>query len=58
MPDPRVLLFDIESSPNLSWTWGKWDQNVLRFEREWYILAISWTWLGRAPGQRQGIGRL
>ena len=55
MPDPRVLLFDIESSPNLSWTWGKWDQNVLRFEREWYILAISWTWLGERQVNVKGL---
>ena len=38
-------MFDIETSPNLSWTWGKWQQDVIEFDREWYILSFAAKWL-------------
>lgn len=44
---PRVLLIDIESSPNLSWIWGKYEQNALGdFISERQIIAYAWKWLG------------
>lgn len=42
----RVLIYDIETSPNLAYTWGKWQQDVIRFEQEWYILCFAYKWLG------------
>jgi ribosomal protein S27AE len=42
----RVLVYDIETSPNLGYVWGKWDQNVLQFEHEWEILCFAYKWLG------------
>jgi len=42
----RVLLLDIETSPNLGWTWGKWEQNVIEFVKEWEILSFAAKWLG------------
>lgn len=45
---PRILIFDIETSPNISYTWGKWQQNVIDFIEEWRILCISWKWDGEA----------
>lgn len=44
--EPRVLLWDIETAPNLGYVWGRYEQNVLAFEHEWYLLTISWKWLG------------
>ena len=41
----RTLLYDIETSPNLAYTWGKYDQNVLEFAQEWYILCFAYKWL-------------
>ena len=46
MSEAKILLFDIESSPNLGWVWGKWEQNVVAFETEWHILSVAWKWLG------------
>lgn len=43
---PRVLFFDIETSPNVSWTWGKWQQDVIEFKEEWYMLSFAYKWLG------------
>jgi DNA polymerase elongation subunit (family B)/DNA-directed RNA polymerase subunit RPC12/RpoP len=41
----RTLLYDIETSPNTSYTWGKWEQNVIEFKDEWRLLSVSWKWL-------------
>lgn len=42
----KILLWDIETSPNLGYIWGKFDQNVIAFETEWHLLTIAWKWLG------------
>lgn len=45
---PKVLIFDIETSPLLSYTWGLWDQNVSlnQIHSEWAVLSWSAKWLG------------
>ena len=43
---PKILLIDIETSPNLGYVWGKWQQDVIAFEKEWYILCYTVKWLG------------
>lgn len=42
----KVLLFDVESSPNIGYTWGKFEQNVIEFIKERQIMCFSWKWLG------------
>jgi uncharacterized protein YprB with RNaseH-like and TPR domain len=42
----RILLFDIESTPNLGYTWEKWQQNVISFKKEWELLSFAYKWLG------------
>lgn len=42
----KVLYFDIETAPNLSYVWGHYEQNVIQHEREWYMLCISYRWEG------------
>lgn len=42
----KILLFDIETRPLLSYTWGLWDQNVIRVKEEFEILSVAWKWLG------------
>lgn len=44
----KTLLFDIESAPLLSYTWGIWEQNVVEVKRDWYILSVAWKWLGES----------
>jgi hypothetical protein len=46
VPEPKILLFDIETSPLLSHTWGRYEQNVIEVEREWFLLSVAWKWLG------------
>src|ERR1035437_5279016 len=44
---PRILFIDIETSPHLGYTWGKYEQNVIEFEREQVILCMGYQWLGK-----------
>lgn len=55
MPAPRVLLWDIESAPALGYVWGKWEQNVLEFQTDWYMLSIAWKWLGEKNTYVKGL---
>ena len=42
----RVLLYDLESAPYIGYTWGKWEQNVIQFIEERYIISFAYKWLG------------
>jgi len=41
----KVLLIDIETAPALGYVWGKWQQDVIQFERPWFILCYAYKWL-------------
>lgn len=41
----RTLIYDIETSPSLGYVWGKWQQDVIQFKEEWYILCFAYKWL-------------
>lgn len=40
-----ILLLDLETSPFLGYTWGKYEQNVIKFTQNSQIICISWKWL-------------
>lgn len=42
---PKILIFDIETMANLGWIWGKYEQNVIEYEQEWYTLCFAYKWL-------------
>lgn len=42
--DAKILFLDIETAPSLGWVWGKWEQNVIDFKRDWYILSYAYKW--------------
>lgn len=41
----RILAFDIETSPNISYTWGMFEQDVIEFVQESHMLCYSYRWL-------------
>ncbi len=45
MTKPRILLYDIETFPNIGYTWGKWEQNVIQFVKEWELASFAYKWL-------------
>lgn len=42
----KILFLDIENSPNLGYVWGKYEQDIIAFNKEWYMLSFSYKWLG------------
>lgn len=48
MTGPRIAVYDIETSPNLVYTWGLYKQNIgiNQIVRDWSILSVCWKWLG------------
>lgn len=46
--EPKILLLDIETSPNLVYTWGLWNQNIglNQIEETSKVLCFSAKWLG------------
>lgn len=43
----KILIFDIETSPNLGYIWGKYEQNVIEYVNEWYVLCFCAKWLDK-----------
>lgn len=41
----RILLYDLETSPLISYTWGIYDQNVIEVAEDWQILCFAYKWL-------------
>ena len=52
---PKILLLDIENSPNLAYVWGKYQQDVVQFEREWFILSYAYKWLNDTKVQAKAL---
>lgn len=46
--EPRILIYDIETTPLVSLTWGTYDQNVIRVQEDWHILCFAYKWLGES----------
>lgn len=42
----KILLFDIETTPLLSYNWGTWEQNAIKVQKDWHILCFAYKWLG------------
>lgn len=40
----KILYFDIETAPNVGYTWGMWEQNVIEFTEEWKMLCFCYMW--------------
>lgn len=57
---PKILFFDIETMANLAWVWGKYEQDVISFVQQSYILCFAYKWLGESKthivSQRQFKG--
>lgn len=43
---PAILIYDIETTPSLSWVWGAYKQNIIAEQQRSYLLSFAYTWLG------------
>lgn len=55
MKKNKILLFDIETSPNLGYIWGKYEQNVIEYVSEWYVLCFAYKWLDEKSTHAVGL---
>jgi DNA polymerase elongation subunit (family B) len=44
--EPKILLVDIETAPNLGWFWEMWETNPIGIKTNWHLLSFSYKWLG------------
>lgn len=44
---PRIAFIDIETCPNLSYVWGRWQQDVIDVHTEWFMLSFALNWMGQ-----------
>jgi len=40
----RTVYLDIENSPHMGYTWGKWQQNVIAVEEYSCLMSVAWAW--------------
>lgn len=47
--DPKVLVFDVETSPIVAHVWGLRDQNISlnQIVKDWQVIAFAAKWLGQ-----------
>lgn len=46
MTKARIAFVDLETAPSLGYTWGKYEQTVISFEHDWYLLSFAYKWQG------------
>ena len=40
----NIAFIDLETSPNISYAWGKWEQNIPEVIQDWYIICFAVKW--------------
>lgn len=45
-PISKGLVFDIETSPLIAYTWGMYEESVIEVIEDYQILSIAWQWVG------------
>lgn len=45
--EPRILLFDIECTPLVAYSWGpKYNVNLIKIIKDWNMLSFAYRWYG------------
>lgn len=54
----KILMYDIETLPNIAFTWGMWKQNVpgMNFIKDKNVICISYKWLHENKVKTISIG--
>ena len=53
--EPRVLLFDFETSPLVGWGWRLYDSPMFHVEQDVMVISVAWTWLDDDEVYAMGI---
>jgi len=57
MKEPKILIYDIETSYNVGSTWAKWQQNVMHFVEQKHLFCFAYKWYGQGDDEIQVIGQ-
>lgn len=44
----KILFYDVETTPNQGWAWGKYQQNLLAFTRRRELLSFAYSYEGKS----------
>jgi DNA polymerase elongation subunit (family B) len=44
---PKILIYDIETSYFKGASWATYDTNLLFVEQDWHMMSFAWKWLGK-----------
>ena len=42
----RVLIWDLENTPLIGYTWGTYETDVIQISQQSHLLSFAWKWLG------------
>ena len=45
---PKILFYDLETTPSHGYVWGKYDQTVLKFTAHRELLSVAYKWHGES----------
>lgn len=46
MSKPKILFYDLETSPIIGHSWGTYEQNIFGIQKDSEILSVAWCWKG------------
>lgn len=46
MTEPKILLWDCETSPLITYAWQIWEANAIKIIKDTQMLCFAWKWLG------------
>lgn len=55
---PKTLIYDLEVSPTLGWTYGLYKTNVIKVEQNPSIMSISWRWYGEDVTHHESLATI
>jgi len=53
--DSKIAFLDIETAPSIGYVWGKWEQDVIDFIRDGYVLSYSFKWADKPGVKTKGL---
>lgn len=58
MTTAKILIYDLEVSPTLAWTYGLYKTNVIKVEQNPSIMSISWRWYGEKVTHHESLATI
>lgn len=49
------MFLDVETAPSVGYAWGKYDQTIIDFKSDWYMLSFAYKWAGGKRTEVRGL---